>query len=155
MSHVNSIRIITAEDHPGMRSWIRTLLRHENDIEIVGEAENGQIALDLVQKLHPDLLLLDVEMPVMDGLEVMHHLAGEKNPVCILILSSYDDPKYVEQVKLLGGNGYLTKENSPRQLAGLIRQIVWGEDSRAKHSEAIILPSPPRDPPHTHHPRAG
>lgn len=155
MSQVLPIRIVIADDHPRIRSWIRTLLGRERDIQVVGEAENGQVALELVRRFQPDILLLDIEMPVMDGLEVMRHLARMKNPVRILILSSYDDPEYLEQAKRLGGDGYLIKENSPHQLAGLIRQISQKGRGGADPVEAIILPLRTRSHPPKHGPRAG
>ena len=83
------IRVALADDHEGIRTAIRCLLEHSSEIVVVGEADNGKSALSLVREKEPDVLVLDVAMPGMSGLEVMHELSVTRSPVRILLLSAY------------------------------------------------------------------
>ncbi|MBK8796296.1 MAG: response regulator transcription factor [Anaerolineales bacterium] len=98
----NSIRVILIDDHPIVRSGIRLLLEQAAEIEIVGEAEQGKAGLQLVERLQPDVVLLDMEMPDMTGVEVMRTLQSENNPARVLGLSAYDDPEYIRNLLARG-----------------------------------------------------
>ena len=94
------IRVALADDHAGVRTAIRCLLEHSSDIIVVGEAADGKAALQMAQELQPDVLVLDISMPAMTGLEVMQQLTTINSPVKILVLSAYAD--YYRSDGLLG-----------------------------------------------------
>lgn len=98
----------------------------EPTIEVVGEAGNGRLALEAVQTLNPDLLLLDINMPEMTGLEVLGYLRNERNAVYVIILSAHSDTRYVEAAIRLGANGYVGKDSGPEILMQAIQSIQDG-----------------------------
>lgn len=122
-----NIRIVLADDHPVMRSGIRTLLEAEADLTVVGEAANGLEALRLVESLKPDVLLLDMEMPGLSGVEVARRIRDQAIPVYVLALSAYDDRSYVAGLLESGASGYITKEKSPQMIVEAVRAIARGE----------------------------
>lgn len=120
-------RVVLAEDHPRVRAGIRTLLQNASDIVVVGEASDGVEALNLVKTLSPDILLLDMEMPRMNGSQVAAILHEEESPVRILALSAYDDRQYIHSMLKNGASGYITKEEVPEILVNAVRGIAKGE----------------------------
>jgi DNA-binding NarL/FixJ family response regulator len=124
---MRTTRVVLADDHPVVRTGIRHLLEKTPDIEVVGEASNGVEALRLVNDLTPDVLLLDIEMPDMTGVEVARQLKAEDSSVHILILSAYNDKQYIEAVLASGAAGYLTKEEAPQRIIKTIIEVVRGE----------------------------
>lgn len=125
---MKTIKIIIADDHAGVRNGIRSILRHVSDIRVVGEASDGKAALDLVEQLSPDLLLLDMEMPILDGTAVIKRLAEEDHPVNVLVLSSYTDRAYIRAALEHGASGYLTKDEAPHKLIETIRKVAQGQE---------------------------
>lgn len=123
------ISVIIADDHKITRMGIRRVLEMAPDIQVVGEAKNGYEALLLVNDLHADVIILDVEMPVLTGVEVSRILHGTGTPIQVLILSAYKDRAYVEGVLHAGAAGYLTKDEAPNQLVNAVRGISHGEES--------------------------
>jgi DNA-binding NarL/FixJ family response regulator len=121
------VRVVIADDHPVVRSGIRDLLEAADGMEVVGEAETGTQALQLVKSTHPDVLLLDVEMPELSGIDVAQRLQDESHPVRLLALSSYDDQEYVRGLLESGASGYLTKENAPELIVEAVRAVARGE----------------------------
>ncbi|MEJ2448016.1 MAG: response regulator transcription factor [Anaerolineales bacterium] len=109
--------VVIADDHPGIRSGITGILESSGDFAVVGEAGDGKEALLLVQRLEPDLLVLDVKLPEMEGPEVAASLSDLELPTIILALSSYDLPEFVENMIQNGARGYLTKDLAPRWLS--------------------------------------
>lgn len=134
-----SIRVLLAEDHPVVRSGIKDLLRSSQDIEVVGEAGDGQEAYLLVQEKKPDVLLLDLQLPVMDGVELAEKLAKEKNPVNILVLSSFSDGEYITEMLSLGISGYLIKDEVPQNILNAIRGVSQGEQGWVSREVAAML----------------
>jgi DNA-binding NarL/FixJ family response regulator len=122
-----SVRVVIADDHPVVRSGIRDMLDGTHGIEVVGEAASGPEALEQVKEKHPDVLLLDVEMPEMSGVEVAQHLQEQSHPVRLLALSSYDDQEYVQGLLDGGASGYLTKENAPELIVEAVQAVAEGE----------------------------
>jgi DNA-binding NarL/FixJ family response regulator len=153
MANLALIRVLIADDQRLMRTWISSLLKRETDIQVIGEAVDGNQALAQTRQLRPDILVLDIEMPEVDGIQVARIVQTEHIPVCILILSSYSEESYIQQVKDIGISGYLVKENAPALLAESIRRIAR-EIPDYPCNEAIPFPQSAA-PKSTHtHPRA-
>lgn len=120
------IRILLADDHPGFRAGVRTELEKEKDMSVVGEAATGVQALKLVRELQPRVLLLDMEMPDMNGVEVAEQIQAEKIDVLVLPLSGFRDPEYVFALLESGAAGYMTKDESLQNIVKAIRTIARG-----------------------------
>ncbi len=121
---MESIRIVVADDHPVVREGIRNRLEKEPDFLVVGEAGDGEEALSLAGELQPDVLLLDMELPDLTGVEVARRV---KSPVRILVVSAYDDEHYIRRMLASGASGYLTKEEAPESLIEAVRRVAWSE----------------------------
>jgi NarL family two-component system response regulator LiaR len=125
----NSIRVLVADDHAIVRKGIRALLATELDIEVVGEAENGREAVTEVEKLRPDVILMDLVMPEMDGIEAICRITARQPEARILVLTSFAaDDKVFPAIKA-GALGYLLKDSSPEELVQAIHQVHRGESS--------------------------
>jgi DNA-binding NarL/FixJ family response regulator len=120
-------RVVLAEDNKTVRKGIKRFLNRATDIEVVGEAEDGIEALQLVDKLLPDLLLLDVEMPRLNGIEVAQRLKKSKAKTRILVLSAYDDQEYIQEMLANGASGYLIKDEAPERILEAVRGVALGE----------------------------
>jgi DNA-binding NarL/FixJ family response regulator len=121
------IRVILADDNAMIRRGIRRILEITPDISVAGEAQNGQEAINLVDQVDANLLILDIQMPVVDGLTAACRLRDASNPICILILSGYANPEFIEAALEIGVNGYLLKDEAPGCLVDVIRSIIAGE----------------------------
>ena len=131
-----STRVVLADDHPMVRATIHNLLEKAAGIKIVGEATNGREALQLVEELQPDVLLLDMEMPDFKGFEIMQQLQARGAPVRILALSAYNDKQYILKVLDYGAAGYLTKDTSPQTIIETVRRVAQDETSH-RNSQPI------------------
>jgi two-component system, NarL family, response regulator NreC len=120
------VNIILADDHKIIRKSLKALLSAEPDFNIIGEADNGLTAVDLVKKLQPDILVLDLMMPGMNGLDVIRELCKHKPEIAIIILSVHNNEAYVIEALRLGARGYVLKEASPEELANAIREVIAG-----------------------------
>ncbi len=123
----NTIRVILADDHPIVRAGIRNLLNRTSDIQVVGESGCGPDIIPLVNELKPDILLLDMELPGMAGVDIARRLQLMRSPVKILVLSGYDDKQYIMQMLELGASGYLTKDEAPELIVDAVRGVAQGE----------------------------
>jgi DNA-binding NarL/FixJ family response regulator len=123
----SEIRVILADDHPVVRTGIRTLLQQADDILVVAETGNGSEVFTLVEQLAPDVLLLDMEMPGLSGVEVAMRLKEQGAPVRVLALSAYDDEEYIRNLLLHGAAGYLTKEEATEIIIDAVRGVARGE----------------------------
>ncbi|HEX7976023.1 MAG TPA: response regulator transcription factor [Anaerolineales bacterium] len=121
------IHVLLVDDHPVVRSGIRSLLEAARDIRIVGEAGEGSEALRLAEQLAPDVILLDMEMPGMSGVEVARRLQLTGSHARILVLSAHDDPQYVQELFSIGASGYLMKEEAPDMIIKAIQGVARGE----------------------------
>ncbi len=124
---MTSIRVVIADDHPVMRDGICNLLNKAIDIKVIGEAGDGVEALRLVEELAPDVLLLDMELPGLKGVEVAQQLQASGATVRILALSAYDDQEYIRGLLASGAAGYLLKEEIPATIVEAIRGVARGE----------------------------
>jgi len=123
----NSISVLLAEDHAIVREGIRRLLEVEGDVEVVGEAQTGREAVQLAKRLHPDVTVLDIAMPVLNGLEALRQILKDDPAAKVLILSAHSDDAYVEQVMALGAAGYLIKQSTATVLSRAIREVLKGK----------------------------
>jgi DNA-binding NarL/FixJ family response regulator len=120
-------RVVLADDHSKVRAGIRSLLERAADIVVVAEAKDGREALQIVRAHQPDILLLDMEMPYLNGTEVAQKLKEEKSPVNIIALSAHDDTQYILGMMENGASGYLMKEEAPEILVKAVRNVARGE----------------------------
>jgi DNA-binding NarL/FixJ family response regulator len=123
---VAKIRVLIADDHGLMRAGVRALLQATEDIEVVGEAEDGDEAIREVRRLEPDIVLMDVAMPGLGGLEATLVIRKEKPDVKILVLTQYDDREYVSRFLKAGVSGYVLKKAAASELVAAIRAVSRG-----------------------------
>ncbi len=147
------IRVIIAEDQSMVLGALAALLESEGDIEVVGQAHNGLEAMKMVRSLKPDLLLTDIEMPEMSGLEVAAELKRQQSPVRVIILTTFARAGYLRRALDSGAAGYLLKDSPASQLASAVRRVhagmraiapelaaeAWGESDPLTDRERQIL----------------
>lgn len=121
------IRLLIAEDHLLVRAGIRALLEKPGDINIVGEASNGKEAVDMVQELKPDVLVMDIMMPRLNGIQAAEYLYGLKISTHILLLSMYSDPGFVHKALQFGVKGYVLKSSVSDELLEAVRTVAAGK----------------------------
>lgn len=121
------ITIVLAEDHLIVREGLRTLLKLRDEFKVIGEASTGQEAVELARTLHPDIVIMDLAMPILNGIEATRQIKLEAPECKILILSAHSDDEYVERLLALGANGYLVKQNSGQILLQAIPAIMSGQ----------------------------
>ena len=140
---MNQITVLLADDHRIVREGLRGLLEAEGDLEVAGEAETGRQAVELARKLHPRVVVMDIAMPLLNGLEATRQILKAVPGTRVLILSAHSDEEYVEQVMAAGAAGYLVKQTSALALAGAIRAVAKGNPA---FSPAIARWMPGRGP---------
>jgi DNA-binding NarL/FixJ family response regulator len=123
------IRVVIADDQPLVRSGLTMILEGEADIDVVGEAADGATALDLVAATSPDVLLLDVQMPRMDGLAVVEKVAASDVPTRVLMLTTFDLDEYVYRAMRAGASGFLLKDMPGEDIVSAIRKAAGGVDA--------------------------
>ncbi len=124
---MKKIRVVVADDHAVMRMGIVNLFNRQDDLEVVGEAKNGKEALQVIKETEPDVIVLDMQMPVMDGVEVALALKKMESQVKILAFSAFNEKYYIISLLELGACGYLTKDEDPNMLVKAVRGIARGE----------------------------
>jgi len=134
---MEKIRIVLADDHTVVRQGFRSLLREEKSIDVVGEAENGQDAVLVTKKTLPDVVLLDISMPVLNGVQATKQIRKFNPKIKILILSMHKDEEYVREVFHAGAAGYILKQTTGADLISAIKEVNRGNaylsPSIAKH----------------------
>lgn len=120
------IKVLLVDDQYLIRQGLRALLELEPDLEIVGEAENGKEAIDLIAQLHPDVVLMDMRMPVMDGVGAQREIQQRFSNTKTLVLTTFDDTEYVAAALQYGAMGYLLKDTPSEELAVAIRAVYRG-----------------------------
>jgi DNA-binding NarL/FixJ family response regulator len=123
---MGNIKVLLADDHTIVRKGLRSLLEDEDGIEVIGEAEDGREAIKLAEKLHPDIVLMDIAMQGLNGLEATRQLKRLHPEIKILILSMYANEEYVFQTLQAGAEGYLVKKAAPSELVLAIKSVHQG-----------------------------
>ncbi len=142
------IRVLIADDHQLMRQGLRALLDKANDIQVVAEARDGQEAIEQVERLTPDVVLMDIAMPGLDGLRATERLTTRHSNTRVVILSMYSDETLVRQAVRNGAKGYLVKNGNRDQLVAAIRAVNQGKEyyspsiSHMLSGNKTIPPSP-------------
>ncbi len=124
---MDKVKILIADDHTLIRAGIRQLLKNMSGFEVVGEASNGRETLLKIKELSPDVVLLDIAMTELNGLEVAERVRKEFENVCIIILSMYSNEEYVLQALKVGAHGYLLKDSAPNELEIAINAVTQGK----------------------------
>ena len=122
-------RLLIADDHDLIREGIRTMLARESDLEVVGEAENGREAVEFCRELRPHLVLMDVRMPEMDGLDATRAIKADHPEVSILIITTHASTEYLLEAVEAGAAGYVLKDAPKRQLVDAVRKTLTGESA--------------------------
>jgi DNA-binding NarL/FixJ family response regulator len=122
-----TIRVLVADDQPLMRAAFHMTLEPEDDIELIGEAANGVEAIEVTGRLKPDVVLMDIRMPLMDGVEATRIIAGAHPATRILILTTFDLDEYIVEALRAGASGFLLKDVGPDELVGAIRLVARGD----------------------------
>jgi DNA-binding NarL/FixJ family response regulator len=120
-------RLLIADDHALVREGMRAMLASEPNLEVVGEAENGREALELCRELRPDLILMDVRMPEMDGMAATRVIKGEYPSTSVLIVTTHESPEYLMDAIRAGAAGYVLKDSTKQQLLNAVRRVINGE----------------------------
>lgn len=123
------IRVAIADDQELVRSGVRLILEGEDDLEVVGEARNGEEAIELVRRERPDVLLLDIRMPGEDGIGAARRILAEGIPIRVLILTTFDLDEYVYEALRAGASGFLLKDMAGEDIVAAVRQAARGADS--------------------------
>jgi DNA-binding NarL/FixJ family response regulator len=127
------IRVLIADDQALVRGGFHSILDGQPDIEVVGEAEDGNQAVELIEQLRPDVVLMDIRMPGIDGIEATRRLAMRGIPTRVLVVTTFDVDDYVYEAMKAGASGFLLKTAPPRQLADAVRTVAAGD--------ALLAPS--------------
>ncbi len=122
----NKISVLLADDHTMVREGLHALLNVESDIEVIGEAENGREAVEMANRFSPDVVVMDIAMPLLNGLEATRQILKSNPKMKIFILSAHGDDAYVNQARSIGASGFLIKQTAAHVLPEAIRQIHRG-----------------------------
>lgn len=143
-----SIRIILADDHKIIRDGLRGLLDQESDIEVVAQSEDGHSTIELVRKLLPDVVIMDIGMPGLNGIEATRQITSEFSDVRVVALSMHSDKKFVTEMLRAGASGYLLKNCAFEELANAIRTVVSGKTYLSPSIANIVVDNYVRNVPH-------
>ena len=124
---MNRIRVLLADDHTILRDGIRALLDDQADIEVIGEAQDGLSTVKMVAKLKPDVVIMDIAMPMLNGIEATRQIQRDYPQVKVLILTMHENEEYIRQVLAAGALGYVLKDAAAHDLLGAIRAVHRGE----------------------------
>jgi DNA-binding NarL/FixJ family response regulator len=135
----SKIRIVVADDHPIFRDGLCKLLALEEDFEVVAQASDGRQVLDVLQQLEPDILLLDLKMPGLDGLATLQRLQASRNKTRVIVLTASDDKNEFVQAMKLGTSGIVLKQTATDLLIKSIRKVHAGEIWLDSHTTAAVI----------------
>lgn len=147
------IRVVIVDDQALMRGGLRLIMEAEDDLAVVGEAENGRAALELLERANADVVLMDIQMPVMDGLAAIRELLTREQAPAVIVLTTFDRDEYVYEALRARAAGFLLKNAPPEQLVDAIRVVADGEGLLAPAVTRSVIaefarqrPAPPADP---------
>lgn len=123
---MNSLRIFLADDHTVMREGLKSLVNAQADMEVIGEADNGRTALQKAKELQPDVVIMDVSMPELNGIKVTEQLKRTCQRIKVLVLTAHDESGYLRQLLQVGASGYLLKKAAAEELINAIRAVAAG-----------------------------
>ncbi len=138
-SRVASMKVLIADDHGIVRSGLRMLLERQMDIEVVGEASDGLEARDMAIRARPDLAILDVKMPKLTGLQATREIRAQAPDVAVLILSMYDDERYLFEALKAGASGYVLKAQADSDLIDAVRAVERGEPFLTPEAQRALI----------------
>jgi DNA-binding NarL/FixJ family response regulator len=142
----STIRVVIVDDHPAVRRGLRTFLELADGLEVTGEAADGPAALELIAESSPDVVLLDMVLPGMDGVEVLHEMRRREMPARVLVVTSFTDRSRLLPAVRAGARGYLSKDVDPHALVAAVRSVAAGhlllEPAAA---DALVGAAPPAD----------
>jgi DNA-binding NarL/FixJ family response regulator len=143
------IRILIVDDQHIIRQGIKSMLECSPDLQVIGEAENGQKAIDQIAMLHPDIILMDIRMPVMDGVAATQAISQSYPQTKVIVLTTFDDDEYVSQAMRLGAKGYLLKDTEPDEIASAIRAVYKGHTQLGPGllEKVLLVPEAISNPP--------
>jgi len=124
---MSQIRIVVADDHTVMRAGIRLVLERQPDLHVVGEASDGRETVNAVERLHPDVVVMDIAMPNLNGIEATRQILANGVAVSIVVLSMHSDEEYVLRALKAGARGYLLKESAEADLIAAVRAVIDGK----------------------------
>ncbi len=135
------LKILLADDHRVLRTGLKLLLSSQGDFQVVAEASNGREVLDQLEKTQVDIVLLDLSMPVMGGLECLREIRARKYPVKVLILTMYSEQQYIKEVMLQGANGYLCKDTLDSELFQALHTVADGGRYLGEKEAHVLIDS--------------
>lgn len=124
---MKATRIVLADDHTIMRNGLRLVLERQSDFSIVGEASNGREALEVVDRVAPDVVIMDIAMPLLNGIEAAKRITGDTPKTAVLILSMHSDEGYILRALKAGARGYLLKDSAEADLIQAVRAVAAGK----------------------------
>lgn len=139
MTEPHPIRILLADDHTVVRSGLSAVLAMQDDFKIVGEAGDGEEALRLCERLHPDVILMDLLMPKLDGVAATKAIKERWPQIQVIALTSFKEKEYVEGALKAGANGYLLKNVSAGELVNAVRRAVAGQPSLSPEAAQVLI----------------
>jgi len=134
-----SIRIVLADDHQITRQGLRSLLEEQQDMEVISEAEDGRTAVRLARKLAPDVIIMDVSMPDLNGVEATRQIVGESGTTRVIALSMHSDALFVTEMLKSGASGYLLKDCAFEELAQAIRTVISGKTYLSPSISGVVV----------------
>lgn len=125
-SKITKIRVAIVDDHPFFRQGVINVLREEPDVDVVAESGDGDEALDMLNEIEPDVVLMDVNLPGMNGLQITQRLKSRNTDIKVVILTAYDDEEQIYRAIRIGANAYFPKDVNPKRLLQTIRSVAKG-----------------------------
>jgi DNA-binding NarL/FixJ family response regulator len=139
METIEKIKVLLVDDHKIVRDGIKVLLQDETDIEVIGEAENGKHALEKLAEITPDLMIIDINMPVMNGIECSREVAKSFPSVKILALTMLNEQEHIKNMIAVGALGYILKTSGKRELVDAIKAVISGHNYFSDEVKNIIM----------------
>ncbi|MBV9266583.1 MAG: response regulator transcription factor, partial [Acidobacteriaceae bacterium] len=135
---MNPVRILIADDHTILRKGLRLLLERESDFAVIGEASNGREAMEAVDREHPQIVLMDIGMPILNGIEATKRICGTHPRTAVIILSVHSDEAYILRALKAGARGYLLKDSAETDLIQAVRAVSSGKAFFSPHVSRVL-----------------